>query len=313
MKQVFFVAFLMISSLSLGQTCKDSVKYKFIDLSICLDSSMQIVGSDQQKIFIALNESLEKSGGKRKILQLEARLDFEKTPPSDIWQKEHADLIANAQQMATDFDTTYELNGNKFYWNESLAKLGEDKFFNIYTGILFHKNQYYLFKIGGATKDPSIKNHILNVISRCKIETSGIFETDYLLQRDLMENIVLSVQNEMRLKALLVDFETFYSKLPESEQNEENKAKLSGLFAQWQVQTKIYIRGMRQFEKIDILSYALKPDKSDDKMTIYNGEVAFQLDDKPFKAKVGAVKFGKEMFLIVVNSDQKPQKIEEKK
>lgn len=303
MRTYFIILFSFFAVFSFGQTCKDSAYYKFMDLSVCLDPSIEIVAYEKNSVFVGLVEKDQDRTKKQKVVQIRAAINAKNKRPIDIWAKEHEKFILSAKQVSTVLDTTYKINGRDFYWNESLAQMGEQKYFMVYTGILFENNQYYLLKIGGSVEDENIKKHILHVAENCHILPTGIMEEDFTLQKNMMDEILLSVQNEKRLENITLNFDLFYQNLPVSEQNEESKEGLKKMVEQWTNQTKIYLRGMRQFEEVKLLYYNFQPEKTDPKMTVYNGELVFELDKKIFRAKAAFMKIDHKIYLMAINGE----------
>ena len=303
MRSFFIILISFLAVFSFGQTCQDSAYYKFMDLSVCLDPSMEIVAFEKNSVFVGLVEKDQDRTKKQKVVQIRAAINTKKARPIDIWAEEHQKFIQNAKQVSNVLDTTYKVNGRDFYWNESLAQMGDQKYFMVYTGIIFENNQYYLLKIGGSIEDESIKKYILHVAENCHILPTGIMEEDFTLQKKLMDEILLSVQNEKRLESIILSFDQFYANLPESEQNEKNKEGLKKRVDQWTNQTKIYLRGMRQFEEVKLLYYNFQPEKTDPRMTLYNGELVFELDKKIFRAKTAFMKIDHKIYLMAINGE----------
>ncbi|MCB0478988.1 MAG: hypothetical protein KDC84_12545 [Crocinitomicaceae bacterium] len=302
MKNIFILILVIISSkTNFAQNiinCADSVQFPLWDLTICRDSNMSIGGDYEQGFTILQSSNIKDSA----VLPVKIKLDFNELQEDgkQIWNKNVIPIYPNVEQVMVLQDTNITMNGNEVYWNEASFKGKDGSFMFVFYSVVFVENHYYTFQIKSPTYFPRTRVKLMELITRCKFKENDQFEENYLLQRDFAENLVLSVQNEMRLESLLLKFEDFYSSIPETEKTPESEVEMKKLIGTQNENARNLIRSLKKYESIRIKKIVFKADKTSDKLAAFKGLIALQCDREAVNLKIYAMKINGELFLMLI-------------
>lgn len=301
---VLILSLFLFQSYSMSQngafTCSDTLFFPLWDLNICTDSTIEVRGSYSDNIAISFKEEVDSAHQNSSPVVIQAIYNRTGLDGKAIWKREVVTKLQQSEQIMVLVDTSFTLKDKSIYWNEANFRSPKGDYMLVCFAVVFVNNHYLTFRISGNPMKSNIRERLLESIKRCHFTETNLFEENYILQAQLTEDIVLAVQNEMRLKSILLDFDQFYASIPEEEKDEGSKEKLKGFIQEQQTMVKLLLRSMRKYEKIQISRMGFQPEKSSEKLTAFNSLIVLRCDDENVKLNVRSVKIDGEMFVMVM-------------